>query len=229
MHLRLVPVLLALLWLSQGAPAAQTACRHVDFLANPDNWKRLEFKGIAPNRFSVQDAGIRIASKASASMLYLDLTGLGFHSVSWTWRSQGAMPASKLDETGPDDRRLSVSVGFDHEDNTRSFFERSMRSLLETVYGASLPGRVIAYTWSSGGHRVGEAFDNPYTGADAKTIILRNGPDDEAPNAVTVMPADDYRRLYGEAAPTMTYLGIFADTDGTDSEIASEIRDLCLN
>ena len=206
--------------------AAQAQCRLVDLLGQESNWTPLTFNGIAPNRFAVDGDGIVIHSDSSASMLYFDASAIEFDTLSWTWSSDGALPPTDLRQVGQDDRRIAVSVAFAYEDPSESIFKKGMRSMLEAIYGANLPGRVISYTWASG-TAAGTEFDNPYSGADAKTRVIR-GDGDTGPETVTVEPKADYRRLFGTAPPPISFIAVFSDTDGTGASLTSRVSDLCL-
>lgn len=205
---------------------AKTECTATARLQQPEAWKELTFDGIAGNDFAVEADGIRIVSDTSASMLYAEVGGARLDALSWTWSSKGELPATELRRKGGDDRRLAVSVAFDYRDPNESIFKKAMRGMLEAIYGAGLPGRVISYTWASG-HAAGEVFDNPYSGADAKTLVLRS---DEAagPLRETVRPRDDYLRLFGEPPPPVSFIAVFSDTDNTGVRTVSRVSDFCL-
>tara|TARA_R110002167_G_scaffold81721_6_gene223518 strand:+ start:365 stop:1024 length:660 start_codon:yes stop_codon:yes gene_type:complete len=211
--------------MAAAAPAG-AKCPLGDALHRAEAWMPLTFNGIEPNRFTVDGDGIVVNSKMSASMLYADVSTVDFDTLSWTWTSDGALPPMDLREKGGDDRRLAVSVAFEYENPSESIFRKAIRQMLETIYGANLPGRVISYTWASE-NAVGTVFDNPYSGADAKTSVIRSG-SDTAASMVTVMPKADYRRLFGEDPPPISFIAVFADTDGTGASVTSRLSDLCL-
>lgn len=215
----------ALIAILLAAPTARAECLAIDTLGKPEAWKELTFDGIAENEFTVEAEGIRVVSETSASMLYADVGGVSFESLSWTWSSKGALPATDLRIKGGDDRRLAVSVAFDYRDPNESIFKKAMRGMLEAIYGAGLPGRVISYTWASG-NTAGEVFDNPYSGPDAKIFVLRNekagGPVTE-----TVTPRDDYLRLFGGPVPPVSFIAVFSDTDDTGVRLVSRVSGLC--
>lgn len=206
--------------------SARAQCKDIAPLHLPQAWKELTFDGIAGNQFSVDAEGIRIVSENSASMLYADIAGAMFETLSWTWSSDGDMPASDLRKKGGDDRRIAVSVAFDYRDPNESIFKKAMRGMLEAIYGAGLPGRVISYTWASG-NDAGEVFDNPYSGADGKTLVLR-GAGDTGQLMETVKPGDDYVRLFGETPPPVSFVAVFSDTDDTGTRLVSRVSNLCL-
>ena len=146
--------------------------------------------------------------------------------LEWRWRVDAAMPPTDIRVKGGDDRPIAVHVWFEDSPERQNAFRSIRNSVLETLLGLPVSGRVITYVWGGTG-RPGEAQTNPHIGDDSWMIVRRTG--GAQPGKWLAERADlaaDFRRGFGEAPTAARMLAIAADSEDTATSSVALIRDI---
>jgi len=192
-------------------------------------WERLDFDDLTPNKWTEEAGALVATSQNSASMLYTSAPASAGPVLSWRWRVDQAVPATDLTRKGGDDRSLSLTVGFAYDSANASMGERMKRVVVESVAGADAPGRIIDFIWG-GNQPVGTRIESPYSGSASQMVIRRSATEPSGQwQTERVDLAALYRDLWGNAAPAVTRIAVFIDTDDTGVPGQSRIADICFS
>jgi hypothetical protein len=181
-------------------------------------WQEMTFRDKPGNTYMLEpDGSIRIESRASVSVLWLELPSdpLATPILRWRWRIDQAVPPTDLRRRGGDDRSLAVHVAFSYVAERASLLERSVRTILGSIAGRELPGRLLTYVWGGDGGSPGW-FDNPYLPTGNRIRVLRGvGAPTGAWLEERVDIAADFREAFGEEPTQVVQVGVGADSDDT--------------
>ncbi len=183
-------------------------------------WRHLDIPGVEKRtRYGVyEEDGRRIlraesdcgASGVAVAVEPLDLDRAPF--LQWDWRiEQGLVIADERSKPG-DDFAARVIVMFAFDAAQASFAERALHRVAETVRGETLPGRSLAYLWTSA-QPEGEAWRNPYR-SPTFLISLGRGVSSDW-RSVSVNVHEDYRRYWKAEPPPVVGVAILTDADNT--------------
>lgn len=217
----------ALLALAAGSSvAARSARAAVDPKLVALGWQELVFRDKPANSYALEpDGSIRIESRASVSVIWLDLPAdpRATPILGWRWRIDEAVPPTDLSRKGGDDRSLAVYVAFAYAAERASLLERSVRAILRPLVERELPGRMLSYVWGGDG-RSGGWFDNPYLPTGSRIRVLRGL---GAPMGTwleeRVDIGSDFREAFGEEPTKVVQIGVSADSDDTLTAASARI------
>ncbi len=166
----------------------------------------------------------RAESDCGASAMAVSLEGVDLQKtplLSWEWRIERGLDVDAERTRSGDDFAARVIVMFEYDSQQASFLERARHALAETVQGRELPGRSLAYVWSSR-QPVGSAWRNPYR---APTILISRGRGQSSGwQSESVDLAADYRRHWQAEPPPLVGLAVLTDADNTCTEAVAEYR-----
>jgi len=166
----------------------------------------------------------RAESDCGASAMAVSLTGVDLQEapvLSWDWRIEKGLDVEAERTRSGDDFAARVIVMFEYDSAQAGFLERARHALAETVQGRELPGRSLAYVWSSR-QPIGSAWRNPYR---APTILISRGHGPSSGwESESVDLAADYRRHWQAEPPSPVALAVLTDADNTCARAVAEYR-----
>tara|TARA_R110000787_G_scaffold63679_11_gene144126 strand:+ start:226138 stop:226803 length:666 start_codon:yes stop_codon:yes gene_type:complete len=187
-----------------------------DLTAN--GWKVLAFDGIPQTQFTGTTEGVlEVRADRSSSVLYraIDDGPKMPSELSWSWQVIDALPSTDLNKTDGDDRVLALHIGFADD---------SFMSRLKGTMSPFARGRVLTYVW--GGARE-TSFAHPHLPDNGFMIIRRTA---STPSDTwfqeTVDLAADYQRAFGEAPPSVAFVGVSGDADDIAAMSFGKIKDI---
>ena len=208
------------------AQAAETA---IDPRLAADGWSLFESSDWKPARFDLADDGaIRVTTDNSTALIWrrVDPSLKQGRYLSWRWRVDAAMPPTDIRVKGGDDRPIAVHVWFEDPPERQNIFRSIRNSVLESLFGIPISGRVITYVWGGTG-APGDAQANPHIGDDSWMVVRRTG--GAHPGKWLREKADlvaDFQRGFGEAPPAARMIAIAADSEDTKTASVALIRDI---
>lgn len=201
----------------------------IDPRLTAQGWSLFESSNWAPARFeAAEHDAIRVTTNNSTALIWRPI-GSGSKNrryLSWRWRVDAAMPPTDIRVTGGDDRPIALHVWFEDPPERQNIFRSIRNSVLESLFGLPISGRVITYVWGGTG-KPGDAQTNPHIGDDSWMIVRRTG--GAQPGkwlAERVDLAADFRRGFGEAPPAARMIAIAADSEDTGTASSALIRDI---
>lgn len=187
----------------------------------PAGWESLTFRQIPRHtRYAVVADGdrrvLRAESHGAASGLYrrVDLDPRVHQVLTWRWKVDRVLAAGDPRTRRGDDCAARVYVGFRHDPETATLWERARYAVLRLVYGRYPPKVALAYVWDSR-LPAGTVLDNAYSDR-IKMIVARSGSEmvgrwvEERRNVY-----EDYRRIVGGEPPRIEGVAVMTDTDDT--------------
>ncbi len=173
-------------------------------------------------------AALRAESRCGASGLAVDLESVDLERtpvLRWQWRVEKGLDIEDEKSRAGDDFAARVVLMFRYDSRQATFIERSLHSLAEKVQGEVLPGRSLAYVWSS---RVpeGTVWRNPFR-TPTMLISRRRGTTTEW-RSESVDVRAEYRRHWGAEPPPLVGLALLTDADNTCGNAVAYYRNFRL-
>lgn len=200
----------------------------------PKGWRPLAFPKISnyTEYHLIHEEGrpvIRAESRQAASGLYrpLDLDPKIYSTLSWCWKIDRVI--AKGDETKKvgDDYAARIYVTFKFDPAHATFWERTKFKVIKLIYGEYPPKGALNYVWA-GRLPIGKSFPNPYNDR-AQMIVVESGEEKVGRWACEERNLyEDYKRLFGEAPPSLSGVAVMTDTDNTGEEATAYYADLIL-
>lgn len=191
-------------------------------------WKYKEFDHKSPLTFRGENGVLRMTGINGVSAIYkaVDVDLRATPIMRWRWRVDRGAPPTDLRKVGGDDRNITIIVSFQWDQSIATDAELGVWRVMQMSNASAPPNRVIHYIWG-GTQKIGESFNDPYTGPFGRYVIMRNGASDQGVwvnEAVDVMA--DYRRLFGGNPPPINQIMISADGDDTQTQIDAQVAEL---
>ena len=160
------------------------------------------------------------ASGRVISLLDVDLAHTPV--LQWEWRiAKGLNIPNERTKPG-DDFAARIIVMFQYDARQASLVERAEHAVAETLRGETLPGRSIAYVWSSRQPR-GAAWRNPYR---SPTILISRGAGTESVwRSESADVRADYEKHWEAEAPPLAGVAVLTDADNTCGSAVAEYAD----
>lgn len=179
----------------------------------PSGWKVRAVRGQQAPEIEIRNDGqgalLRIQGAGRAAWFYRELASELAESagaLQWSWRVLAAPAEADLRVEQRDDAPIRVFVVF----GTQGFFRRS--------------ARIIFYTF---GNAEPLAFERASFSSDKLHVIRVDGARERASwQEHAVDPFADYRRIWNQAPPAITAVGVMQDTDQTHEQATAELRRL---
>ncbi|MDV3504626.1 DUF3047 domain-containing protein [Marinobacter sp. M-5] len=197
-----------------------------------DGWEPLEFPKIDrhTNYRLVEEDGTQVIeastdNSASGLIARLDLEPGESLMLTWRWKVSNVFDQGDARKKSGDDYPARIYVAFEFEPEKASWFERTKRKTVATVFGEELPGNAINYIWANRLPR-GETVANPYS-EETMMIAVTSG-NEQAGEWVTVKRdlVADYRAAFGEDPPPIRGVAIMSDSDNTGESATAWYGDL---
>lgn len=178
----------------------------------PAGWEIQPVKNVAPPLISVHASDsapvLRIEGAGTAAWLHRSFrleAGSGGGRLRWSWRVLETPADADLRRKDRDDSAIRLFVIFG---NPRGLFTKS--------------GRIIFY--STGGQEPPDFAGRSHV--NGRIQIIRTVGADRLGEWVEleVDPEEDYRRIWGRNAPSITAVGLMQDTDQTGTRAIAEVR-----
>lgn len=196
----------------------------------PFGWKPLLFAKIPRRTFYTlgQDGNdwhvlATSDSAASAIVKEVPIALKDYPFLSWRWRVDRTIGKGDPSKKEGDDYPARLYVAFAYDPGRAKGWEKIKYGLLRRLYGAYPPKAVLNYVWDSRGAK-GREFDNPHT-ERAKMIVLQTGGPGHWLSERRNVYAD-YKRLFGEEPPRLSFVALMADSDNTKSRCSSAFDDI---
>jgi hypothetical protein len=168
---------------------------------------------------------LRAESHCAASGMAVALSDVDLAAtpvLRWRWRIEKGLAIADERTREGDDFAARVIVMFEFDPAQATWSERGLHALAETWRGETLPGRSLAYVWTSE-QPLGRAWRNPYR---APTFLISRGrgrsSDWRSEHANVV---EDYRRHWGAEPPAVAGIGVLTDADNTCGEAIADYAD----
>ncbi len=215
--------------LSLAILSATSLAETITPLAAPgsDEWREIEIPKVdKKTTYTTVSRGdgkaFRAASECAASGVAISLERVDLSStpyLQWEWRIEKGLEIADERTKAGDDFAARVIVMFRYDADQASFVERTLHKVAETVQGETLPGRALAYVWSSK-QPAGEVWKNPFR---TPTILLSRGMGSQSEwRAEKVDVGADYRRHWGAEPPPLAALAVLTDADNTCAHAIAE-------
>lgn len=193
-------------------------------------WRTVKIPGVERSTtYEVRDgtAGtfLRAESLCAASGMAVSLDDVDLAAtpiLRWRWRIEKGLAIANEQAQEGDDFAARVIVMFRFDPAQASWSEHALHTLAETWRGEKLPGRSLAYVWTSG-QPPGRAWRNPYR---APTFLISRGrgrTSDWRSERANVL--EDYRRYWGAEPPAIAGIGVLTDTDNTCGQAVAGYAD----
>jgi hypothetical protein len=197
-------------------------------------WIEQRLRGVAPNRFSLeQDAGraaLRVASAAAASSLVhrFQPARADARTLRWRWRADALPAGARFGDREADDFAMRLYVMFDYPLARVPWGQRTVIELGRAIYG-DVPAATICYVHDAD-RAVGTLADSPFT-RRVRMFVASSGPPD-AWMRIERNLFDDFQRAFGaEHGPGIApveSLAVAVDTDQTGAHVTGWFADLQL-
>ena len=157
------------------------------------------------------------ASGLAASLENIDLAQTPI--LHWQWRIEKGLTIADEKSKAGDDFAARVIVMFRYDPEQATFVERTLHKIAETVQGETLPGRALAYVWSSN-QPTGQVWKNPFR---TPTILLSRGSGTTSDwRSESIDVGADYRKHWGAEPPPLAALAVLTDADNTCAHAIAE-------
>ncbi len=132
--------------------------------------------------------------------------------LEWRWRVEDFPSGADPRQEKTDDFALRVYVMFHYDKGTIPLGERIKYGFVKIVYNEFPPKSVLGFVWPE------NSFADQYIQStiNSRTRYIDAGSAGSAGwQTVTVNVAAEYRRVFGEAPPSLARISIIGDSDGT--------------
>jgi len=174
-------------------------------------------------------AAVRIDANESYGNLLHELQGQTVpRQLRWAWRMHIPNAATDLHTKAGDDTPAKVCLSFDLPLEQVPFGERTLLRIFRSSAGEPLPAATLCWVWGRIEPR-GVLMDNPFT-RRVRYMVLRNAADGiDTWFEETRDIAADFRRAFGDEAPTLPPLVavlVGGDADNTHAHTQAHVADL---
>ena len=193
-----------------------------------DDWDPLHFDKIDEHSVYtiVEEEGayLKAESKASASgIVYKREFNVFDHpKVRWRWKVSHVYEKGDARKKSGDDYPIRIYIMFKYDPETASFGKKLKYGLAKKLYGKYPPHSSINYIWANRRHEE-QVITNTYA-SEAMMILLQSGEENVGKwveQEVDVLK--DYRKVFGEAPPSVARLAIMNDSDNTKERAVSYV------
>ncbi len=193
-------------------------------------WRHLEIPGVVESTsyeaLEVDGRAVwRAESRCGASGLAVAIEDLDLERLpilSWDWRIEKGLEIEDERSKSGDDFAARVIVMFAFDSAQASLGERALHEIAETLRGETLPGRSLAYVWTSA-QAPGQAWKNPYR---TPTYLISRGMGASSDwRSERVDVREDYRRHWKAEPPPIVGIAILTDADNTCGEAIAYYAD----
>jgi len=198
--------------------------------AIPKGWERITLAAaFEPTDYRLvqedQRVVVRAQSRNSASSLgtehRVDVTS---HPVlAWEWKINSIVEEASVATQARDDRPASLFVSFNYDD--LDLLSRLRIVALRAMGYDVVPRRAIAYTWANQPDQ-DRIIAGAYTPWVKQVIVQRGSTRVGTWQRQCRNVRADYRRLYGEAPPSVRGVAIMTDTDNIDGKVTAYYGDI---
>ena len=201
----------------------------------PKGWEELTFKKIPSHtRYTVvreeNNYYLKAVSRNSASGMLkkVELNPKNYPILKWRWKVENILEKADARRKDGDDYPARIYVAFKYDPNRAAVLEKAKYGIVRKLYGQVPPKAALNYIWDSK-LPVGTSLDNAYTDR-TKMIVVESGKEkagqwvSEKRNVY-----EDYRRLFGEEPPDISFIAVMTDTDNTGESAAACFDDILLN
>ncbi|MFE8070352.1 DUF3047 domain-containing protein [Marinobacteraceae bacterium S3BR75-40.1] len=197
-------------------------------------WEALTFPNIDHHtRYAlVNEEGQRVlkatVDDSASGLIWRQRISPGDHLwLHWRWKVSNIFEKGNARRKSGDDYPARIYVAFEFQPDKASWWERTKRAAVETLYGDSLPGTALNYIWASSLPQ-GESVPNPFT-EDTRMIAVNSGNKNvgdwmELKRDIVA----DYRRVFGTAPPPIVGIAVMSDGDNTRERATAWYGDLRL-
>ncbi len=209
-----LPVLVSVgIGLSENAAAE--ACLDLRF---DSNWIEHDFQRKESNDYEMSGSQLFVTSNGTASLIFraVPKSEWNARSAKWSWSVSQSVIATDLTQKGADDRNLAIYFIFTNTATAESLTAISANLLLKNK-----KSRVLGYVWG-GSHARGTVLPSPYDTQRLKMIIRQAAGTGEAGENVDLVA--DFKKVFGESPDVLVGIGVFADSDATDGNIAAVVE-----
>ena len=200
----------------------------------PAAWKPFTFAKVARNtRFRlVRDAQrvvVQAHAEASASALMHELAveTSEFPVLRWSWKADALVATGDPSSKAGDDYALRIYVAFRLDTKRLSLLQRAKFEAARVLYGKYPPYAAINYVWDAR-RPVGSTYDNPYSDRVKMVVVRSDAGGSSAWMHEQRDVGQDFKRLFGEAAPAISGIAIMTDTDNTGGTLTAYYGDISL-
>ncbi len=168
---------------------------------------------------------LRAESQCGASSMAVPIAELDAERTPllvWDWRIEKGLAIPNERTKGGDDFAARVIVMFEFDASQATMSERLLHTIAETVRGEPVPGRSLAYVWSSR-QAPGEAWENPFR---TPTVLISLGRGVSSDwHSVRVDLRRDYRRYWKAEPPPVVGIAVLTDADNTCGHAVASYAD----
>ena len=198
--------------------------------AIPTGWERISLAAaFEPTDYRLveenQRVVVRARSRNTASSLgtehRVDVTA---HPVlAWAWKIDSIVEGANVATQARDDRPASLFVSFNYDD--LDLLSRLRIVALRAMGYEVVPRRAIAYIWANQPDQ-DRVISGAYTPWVKQVAVQRGTTRVGTWQQQRRNVRADYRRLFGEAPPSVRGVAIMTDTDNTDGDVTAYYGDI---
>ena len=197
-------------------------------------WEKKLFPGKQETQFTLthkdHQPALKAVADSSASMLRqrLQVPAQNIGTIDFSVYVQDRMSHADLASREKDDSPFRLILTFDGDNSNFSMADRSLSELSRLLTGEPMPYATLMYVWCDV-RPVGTIVHNPRTQRIRK-IVVGSGREKHHDTWLKVSRhiREDFETVFGEAAGTLTGIGIMTDSDNTRSQVSSYYGEISL-
>ena len=167
----------------------------------------------------------RSSNAASGMVRNLAFSLSQYPVLRWRWKIDDIIEKGDVSNRDGDDYPARIYLTFNAPTGSGSFWQRTKRAAIRTLYGKTPPSAAIAYVWANRAAK-GSIHPNPYTNR-VQMIVVESGPSlrgrwqTERRDVV-----EDYTAAFGTPPPPISGIAVMTDTDNTGSDATAWYGDI---
>ena len=216
------------------APAADCTPRNLGFDQKAVGWRHIPLSKLKRDTEYklLQEEGraiVRASANGSASFYAAMLKPPAAvpASISWRWRTAALVPGADNRDKSKEDASLRVIAAFDGDVASLPEAEQKRFKRAKSLSGRSLPYAMLMYIWSEQ-VPLNTVIPSAHT-SQVKMLVVASGSEGLGRwQSVKRNLAEDYRLAFGVAPGRLLGVGVFTDTDNTNTKAVGDYAEIRL-